>query len=251
MPPTQTEIEPAASARERLRRIVDDTTTRAGRRFALAIQFLILVSTISFTLETLPKLDRTTILVLWVIELFTVIIFTAEYLLRVYVAERRLRFVFSLYGLIDLIAILPFYIAPALDLRSVRVLRLMRVFRVLKLVRYSRAIERFRAAFRQIREELIIFGAVTALVVYLSAVGIYYFEREAQPELFSSVPESLWWAISTLTTVGYGDVYPITTGGRLFTGLVLLVGIGLVAIPSGLLAAALTSTRPGGEKADG
>jgi voltage-gated potassium channel len=145
--------------------------------------------------------------------------------------------------MIDLMAILPAYLRLTFDLRSLRALRLLRIFRALKLVRYGRAVRRFHLAFRMVKEELILFLTVAGIVVYLSAVGIYYFENEAQPEQFTSVPESLWWAVVTLTTVGYGDSYPITTGGRIFTFFVLVVGLGIVAVPSGLFAAALTRAR--------
>jgi voltage-gated potassium channel len=142
-----------------------------------------------------------------------------------------------------LLAILPFYFSLGIDLRSIRAFRLLRLFRIFKLARYSMAVRRFHRAFAIAREELVLFGTAALIVLYLSAVGIYYFENAVQPEKFSSVFASLWWAICTLTTVGYGDIYPITTGGRVFTFFVVIVGIGLVAVPSGLLASALSKAR--------
>jgi len=120
---------------------------------------------------------------------------------------------------------------------------LLRLFRVFKLVRYSKAIQRFHRAFVIAREELVLYFAVTLLLLYMAAVGIYFFENKAQPDVFTSVPHSLWWAVATLTTVGYGDVYPITAGGRLFTFLVLIIGLGVVAVPAGLVASALSKAR--------
>lgn len=152
-------------------------------------------------------------------------------------------YAFSFYGVVDLLAILPFYITTGLDLRSLRVFRLLRLFRLLKLVRYSAAVQRYQHAFRIAREELIFFGIVSILLLYLSAVGIYYFEHEAQPETFASVFHCLWWAVVTLCAVGYGDVIPITVGGRVFTFFVLIIGLGFVAVPSGLFAAALSKAR--------
>lgn len=226
--------------RERIRRIVEDTDTPGGRAFDWFVQGLIVLSLVTFSIETMPDLSEEARRWLGVIERVTVGLFTAEYLLRLWVAERRSAFVFSFYGLIDLAAILPFYIAGGVDLRSVRILRLLRLLRMLKLFRYSRALERSRLVFARIRAELVLVLAASLALVYLAAVGIYYFESEAQPEVFGSVFSSMWWAVATLTTVGYGDVYPITAGGRVFTSVLLFIGLGIIAIPSGLIASALT-----------
>lgn len=219
------------------------TTIEDGKAFNLVIQGLVLLSLICFCIETLPDLSDETRYWLYVTEVITVSIFTIEYGLRIFVADNRLKFITSFYGLIDLVAILPFYVATGIDLRTVRVLRIFRVFRIFKFLRYTKAIERFKVAFRDLKEELILFVIATVLTVFLSSVGIYYFEGEAQPETFGSVFHCMWWAVVTLTTVGYGDVYPVTVGGRVFTALVLLIGIGIIAVPTGLFASALTRTR--------
>jgi len=228
-----------------LKTLVEDTTTTQGKAFAIAIQSLILISVIGFSIETLPDLGPRARHWLYVAEVITVSVFTIEYGLRILVADNRLHFITSFYGLIDLAAILPFYIATGIDLRTVRVLRLFRVFRVFKFLRYTEAIDRFKDAFREIKEELILYLIATGLMVFLSSVGIYYFEGKAQPDKFGSVFHCLWWAIVTLTTVGYGDVAPTTVGGRVFTAIVMLLGIGVIAVPTGLFAAALTKTRLG------
>jgi len=226
-----------------LKRIIEETDTRTGRAFDLFIQALIVVSLVSFSVETLPNLRPETRQFLRYIEIGCIAIFTIEYILRLIVADRKLGFIFSFFGLIDLAAILPFYLATGLDLRAVRALRMLRLIRIFKLVRYSRAIRRFHRAFLIAREELILFFCVTAILLYLSAVGIYYFENAAQPDTFASVFDGLWWAVATLTTVGYGDVYPVTVGGRIFTFLILMMGLGVVAVPTGLIATALAQTR--------
>lgn len=195
----------------------------------LLIQALILFSLVSFAIETLPDLSPRVLRFLEIAEAVTVVVFTVEYLLRVAFARDRLRFIFSPMGLVDLLAILPFYVALGVDLRSVRALRLIRLVRILKLARYNKAVRRFRRAIFVAKEEIVLFLGVTALLLYFAAVGIYYFERDAQPEKFASVFHSLWWSVTTLTTVGYGDVYPITLGGRIFTFLVLLIGLGIVS----------------------
>lgn len=142
-----------------------------------------------------------------------------------------------------MIAILPFYISSGFDLRSIRTFRLLRLIRILKLFKYSQAIARFHRALVIVKEELILFGFVAVIMLYLSAVGIYYFENSTQPERFKSVFHSLWWAVTTLTTVGYGDLFPITVGGKLFTFFVLIIGLGIVAVPTGLIASALSRAR--------
>lgn len=226
--------------KQRIRKVIDDSTTTSGRIFVLTIQALIVVSLLTFSISTIPNLSPSTQKVLDTVETFTIIIFTAEYLLRLYVAERRRKFFFSFFGFIDLLSILPFYLRSNIDLRSMRTFRLLRMFRILKLVRYSKAIRRFKRTFFIAREELMLFGCVSMIILYLSAVGIYYFENAAQPEHFQSVFHSLWWALCTLTTVGYGDVYPITVGGRVFTFAVLIIGLGVVAVPAGIISSALT-----------
>lgn len=226
-----------------LKQIVEDTDTRAGRLFDLVVVGFILISIAAFSIETLPDLSPGALSLLRWVEVVSVLLFTIEYLSRVLVADRKARFIFSFFGLIDLAAILPFYIALGVDLRSVRAIRLVRLFRVLKLARYSDATDRFRRAAVMVREELIVFLGVAAVLIYLSAVGIYYFENEAQPEAFASIFHSLWWAVITLTTVGYGDIFPITLGGRLFTFAVLMAGLGVVAVPTGLIASAMARVR--------
>jgi len=226
-----------------LKRIVEQNDTRWGRVFDLTVQALIVVSLVTFSIETLPNLSGPVRRLLRYAEVFTVLVFTMEYLLRVYVADRKLSFVFSFFGIIDLIAILPFYVSTGIDLRSIRGVRLFRLFRVLKVVRYSKAIRRFHQALLIAKEEIILFGLVAALLLFLSAVGIYYCENETQPDVFASVFHCLWWAVCTLTTVGYGDIYPVTTGGKVFTFFVLAIGLGIISVPAGLVASALSRAR--------
>lgn len=235
-----------------LKKLVESSDTWPGRLFDHTIQTLIVVSLVSFSLETIPDLSQVQRSVLSAIEVTTVLVFTAEYIVRLFASEDKQRFVLSFYGIIDLLAILPFYVSSGIDLRSVRAFRLLRLFRTLKLARYSTAVRRFHRALIIVREEIVLFMAVAAIIIYLSAVGIYYFENAAQPEQFSSIFESLWWSVCTLTTVGYGDVYPITTGGRAFTFVVLLFGLGVVTVPAGLFATALSKAREleAGDNAD-
>ncbi len=223
-----------------LREVINEDTTHKGRIFDIIVQILIIISLITFSIETLPDLSAHTYETLRTIEVGIVAFFTLEYVLRVLVAEKKSRYIFSFYGIIDLLAILPFYLSGLMNLQALRFLRLLRL---LKFTRYNSAIVRVGKAIWLSKEELILFGVFTLMLLYLAALGIYHFEHEAQPEKFRSIFDCLWWAVATLTTVGYGDIYPITLGGRLFTFVILMVGLGVVAVPTGIVASALSSVR--------
>ena len=226
-----------------LRKLVEDNSTRKGRLFDYFIQFLIILSLVGFSIETLPDLSEELKSILDLIELITVVIFSIEYMLRIYVSKQPISYIFSFYGLIDIIAILPFFIFGFIDLRFLRAFRVFRVFRALKIIRYNKALRRFHLAFIIVKEEIILFFLCTIILIFITSAGIYYFENSAQPETFKSIFHSAWWSIVTLTTVGYGDVYPITLGGRIFTFFVLMIGVGLVTVPAGLVASALSKAR--------
>jgi len=225
-----------------LKSVVELNDNKLSRYFAFFIQALILVSVITFSMDTIPNLKPETKALLAAIEVFSVVMFTIEYVLRIYVADRKFRFIFSFFGLIDLLAILPFYLSFGVDLRSLRALRFLRLFIVLKLVRYNKAMNHFIKAMSTAREQILLFIFITIILIYFAAVGIYYFENEVQPDKFSSIFDSLWWAIITLTTVGYGDVFPITVGGKVFTFIILMLGLGIVAVPTGIISSALTKS---------
>jgi len=226
--------------KERLKTIIEREDTRAGRIFNLFIMGLIVLSVLSISFETLPGLDPAIMRALVIFEVVVVIIFTIEYILRIYVADIKKDYIFSFYGIIDALAIIPFYAKTGIDLRSVRVFRILRAFRIFKFSRYSKAATRLLNAFKLIRAELVIIFFILVCLMYLAAIGIYYFESQAQPDDFASVFHGLWWAVSTITLLGYGDVYPITAGGRLFTFFVLIIGIAMIAVPTGLIASALS-----------
>ena len=161
----------------KLKRIIEQDDTLAGKVFDIVIQSLIVISLISFSLETLPHLKEGTKHLLFIIEVITVVIFSIEYLLRIIVADKKLGFVFSFQGLVDLAAILPFYITRGIDLRAIRVLRLLRTMRAFKVLRYNTAIRRFKNSFSLVRNELILFVITTIFLLFITSVGIYYFPR--------------------------------------------------------------------------
>ena len=170
-------------------------------------------------------------------------LFTVEYVLRIWAAPKKRAFIFSFYGIVDLLAILPAMLFLLPEFRMLRILRFLRIFRILKATRFILAVDRLTTALNDVKRELVALVILSLMLVYLAACGIHYFEKETQPEAFGSIFGSMWWAIVTLTTVGYGDVYPATPGGKIFTALVTLIGVGLIAIPSGLLASVLTEAR--------
>lgn len=231
-----------------LRKIIDGNTTKKGRIFDYIVEILIFISLVGFALETLPNNSVQTIFILRCIEVGSVVLFTIEYFLRIYVAKKPTHYIFSFYGIIDFLAIFPFY-AGASSLLSLRAFRIFRIFRAFKLIRYNTALARFQQAWKIIKEEVILFLIVTGIFLFLASAGIYYFENPEQPEIFSSIFSSAWWAVVTLTTVGYGDVYPVTVGGKIFTFFILMIGVGIVTVPAGLVSSALTKAREMEEEA--
>lgn len=216
--------------------------------FDIFILILILLNAFAVILETVQTLAAAYSDYFYWFEVFSVVVFTIEYLLRVWACTSqneyahpvwgRIRFILTPLALIDLIAILPFYLAfTTLDLRVVRTLRVFRLFRVMKLVRYSSSISLFGKVLRNRKEELIVTASIVLLLMVLSASFMYFAEHEAQPEAFPDIPSSMWWAIVTLTTVGYGDVFPITTLGKVFAAVIAILGIGMFALPTGILGA--------------
>jgi len=229
--------------RARVHAILEGEDPSLGRLVAWALNALIIASALVVALETVPELRQCCGSGFRWFEIVVVTVFGVEYALRLWSSPSALRYATSFAGVIDLLAFLPSLLALGTDWQAVRVLRLFRLLRLAKLGRFARANARLVTAFRQVRDEMAIFSAMAALILYLAAVGIYHFEHEAQPDAFGSIPESLWWAVATLTTVGYGDVYPITAGGRIFTGLVLMIGLGIVAVPTALIASAVSERR--------
>ena len=211
--------------------------------FEIVIAAMIVLSVLAFALSTLPEKSHDLWTVLRIADNLFLGIFTLEYALRIWLAEKKRDYLFSFYGIIDLICILPFYISALMGLESLRLLRLFRLLRIFKFMRYNNAITRVWRAIYASREELLVFLGASMVMILLSGVGIYHFEHKAQPEVYRSLFDALWWAVITLTTVGYGDMYPITVGGRLFTFVILMVGLGLIAVPTGIITSSLNAIK--------
>jgi voltage-gated potassium channel len=219
--------------------------------FIKFIYGLIILNVITLILESYQELKISFSNFFYYFELISVIVFSIEYLLRLWTSDmvksykgnsfkKRLKFGFSTLGLIDLLAILPFYLPFIFpfDLRILRILRLFRLLRIFKLGRYSKSLNTITSVLKSTKSELAITGFVAFILLVLSSTIMYYFENEVQPEKFASIGHSFWWAVATLTTVGYGDVFPITTMGKVMSGIIALVGIGFIALPTGIISSA-------------
>jgi voltage-gated potassium channel len=209
---------------------------------------LILGNTVAVILETVESIYQFHKELFRIFETFSVIVFSVEYLLRVWSCTAikkyegsvtgRLKYILSIGAIIDLLAIIPFYL-PLLtiyDLRFVRILRLLRFFRFFKLSRYLNASKVIGNVFKSKKEELVLSFIITLFLIVVASSVMYYAEHDAQPNKFSSIPETMWWSVATLTTVGYGDEYPITSWGKFLTACISILGIGMFALPAGILA---------------
>jgi voltage-gated potassium channel len=224
------------------------TDNKASRIDDYFLTTLILINVIAVMLETIEELSLRYSLLFGAIEIFSVIVFTLEYILRLWCCDinprfkrpvmGRIKFALTPMAIIDLLAILPFYLPMLLplDLRFVRSLRLFRLFRLFKMARYSESMRTIMNVTRSRKEELAISVFVVVVLLVFSSSFIYYAEHESQPEAFSSIPASMWWGVTTLTTVGYGDVYPVTYVGRIFGAVIAILGIGMFALPTGIRA---------------
>ena len=233
---------------------------RISKLFDIFIMTLIALNVIAVILATVERLNLQYQYYFRIFEIFSVSIFTLEYLLRLWTCTikknfrnsitGRIKYIFTPYAIIDLLAILPFYLPMIipLDLRFIRAVRLFRLFRLFKIGRYSKAVVILKKLLKDKKEELllVIFMAFILLIIFSSLM--YFIEKEAQPEAFSDIPAAMWWGITTLTTVGYGDIYPITTLGKIVGALIAFLGIGLFALPAGILGSGLVEATRKKEK---
>lgn len=239
---------------KRLHNLIDGNieTNRLSKTYNVFSSTLIIISILLIILESFKEFKEALSGTIYAIESFVVIFFTIEYIVRLitstylYPDKKRLApllFIFSFLGIIDLLSILPFYLPMFMETNLIflRVLRLFRLMRIFKLLRYSESVMTLGKAVGRIKTELISTLFITLIVLLFSANVMYVVENKAQPEAFADMGEALWWAVATLTTVGYGDIYPITSLGKVISGAMALIGIGIVAIPTGLLSSAFVA----------
>lgn len=239
------------TVREKIFEIIEPSSqNKVSRYFDLFIMTLIVLTVIEVILESFVSFRASYTGAFDLFETFSVGVFTLEYLLRLLTADLKyknnnyvvaaFKFMFSFFGLIDFLAILPFYLPLflVLDLRFIRLLRLIRLFRILKLIRYNSSLILVLQVLKEKRPELGITLFITFILMLLSSTLMYFVENKSQPEAFPNILASFWWAIATLTTVGYGDVYPVTNLGKVIASFVAILGIGIVALPTGILSSA-------------
>ena len=244
----QVVLQSLRSAQTRVYEIVESARPgdRASALFDAFIISLIAANIVVFILETIEPLRLMAPGFFYGFELISVAIFTAEYVVRIWSCTLnlrfrhpitgRLRFAAGIMPLIDLLAIAPFYLPVlGLDLRAFRALRLFRLLRIAKLGRYTSALGLIGHVVRSKREELITTVVFILLLLLFASSLMYFAERDIQPEVFGSIPASMWWAVTTLTTVGYGDVSPVTPVGKVLGSVVAILGVGIFALPTGIL----------------
>ena len=226
----------------------DDVNNTQSNIFDAVIITLIVINLIIVILDTF-RLPAWYLKVSVIIEYISISVFTLEYLARLWVADlgqkkfspfkARLKYAFSFMSIVDLLAILPFYIPfiIPIDLRILRAIRMIRLMRLIKFNRYTTALKTITDVFENKKNQLLSSFAIVLILMVISSILMYNLENPAQPHIFQNAFSGLWWAVATFTTVGYGDIFPITIGGRIMAGVIAMLGIGVVAIPTGIISA--------------
>ncbi|MGB0837648.1 MAG: ion transporter [Flavobacteriaceae bacterium] len=227
--------------KSKLHEIIYEADTPAGKLFDLILLVVIVLSLILVMLESIPEIDAQYYAFFNVLEWIITILFSIEYLLRIISVKKPLRYILSFYGIIDLLSTLPkylsFFIPGAYALTALRALRLIRVFRILKLVRYTGASTRLLLALKNSRAKIAVFMYAVAIITVVLGTLIYLIEGPEHG--FTSIPKSIYWAIVTLTTVGYGDLAPMTPLGQLVASIIMILGYGIIAVPTGIVSSEL------------
>ncbi len=234
------------SLRAFIHEVIFEADTRLGRRFDVFLLILILVSVLMVILESVDFFDQKYHQFFMITEWVLTIIFTIEYFLRLWVVNKPLKYVTSFFGIVDLLSIIPTYlslfIAGSHYLLVIRILRLLRVFRIFKLVRFLGATAILNQALKASRPKIVVFLTTVLLIVVVIGSMMYLVEGNANSG-FDNIPVSIYWAIVTLTTVGYGDITPITPLGRVLSAMIMIMGYGIIAVPTGIVTAELANVN--------
>ena len=231
--------------KEKLREIIFGYRTNAGKRFDIILLLLIITSVIGLILDSDNTIHQTYGKALLTVEWICTIIFTIEYIIRIYCCKSKKRYILSTMGIIDLLSIIPTYLtvfyAPIGSLMLIRIMRLARVFRIFQLSKYLRSGHTMQIALRSSRPKIIVFILYISLIVII--LGAIMYVVEGQQNGFENIPKSIYWAVVTLTTVGYGDVVPITTLGKTISVFIMMLGYAIIAVPTGIVSSELTKNR--------
>ncbi|HZH70169.1 MAG TPA: ion transporter [Flavobacteriaceae bacterium] len=240
--PTTADKTKIQTLRQKLYIIIYGTNTPAGKLFDVALLFFIILSVAAVMFETVSDVDIRYHQELVILEWIFTILFTLEYILRIISTDKPWKYIFSFYGIIDLLAILPmylsFFISGSNILASIRALRLLRLFRVMKLMQFVGEATRLKNALRESRNKIIVF--LYSVLVISMIVGTIMYIIEGPEAGFTSIPRSIYWTIVTLTTVGYGDIVPVTALGQFLSMIVMIIGYGVIAVPTGIVSAEFT-----------
>lgn len=233
------------STKQKIQEIIFEADTFWGKVFDILLLFAIVSSIIAVMLESVESIHEKYGKILTIFEWIVTILFTIEYALRIYATGKPLKYIFSFYGVIDFISFAPTYLMPFFPQSQyffvARALRLLRIFRILKLVRYVRGSRTLISALRQSRGKIVVF--VTSVLVLVVIMGTLMYLIEDGTHGFTSIPRSIYWAVVTLTTVGYGDIVPFTTLGKLLASFIMILGYGIIAVPTGIFAAEFSRKR--------
>ena len=219
--------------------IIFEADTPYGKLFDISLLLLILLSVGLVMLESIPAINARHHSVLVTLEWVLTSLFTIEYLLRIYCVKNRWRYIFSFYGIIDLLSILPFYLGlffpTSKYLSSIRILRLLRIFRIFNLTRFTRGKNVLMLGLKESKDKIIVFLSFVILIVVVIGSVMYMVEHDHPESGFTSIPISIYWAIVTLTTVGYGDISPVTGLGQFLASVVMIIGYGVIAVPTSIV----------------
>jgi voltage-gated potassium channel len=230
--------------KKRLYAVIFEADTPAGKLFDVGLLIVIVLSTIVVMVESIPSYNRHSSIFLTLEWIFT-ILFTIEYILRVLVVQRKARYIFSFLGIVDLLSILPTYLALLFSgahvLIVIRVVRLLRIFRILKLAQFVGAGNSLRTALVASRHKISVFLLTVLMSVIISGTLMYLIEGAENG--FTSIPISIYWAIVTITTVGYGDIHPNTAFGQTLASFIMILGYGIIAVPTGIVSAEMLDLK--------
>lgn len=223
--------------RKKLHEIIFGTTTKGGRNFDVALLVFILVSVLIVMFESVPEWSREYDSELFFLEWFFTLIFTIEYILRIWISKKPLKYIFSWWGIIDLISIIPTFLTPFVSgytsLRVVRALRLLRIFRILKLPRFTSESQALAHSLKASYYKIMVFMFFVVMMMFVAGTAMYVIEDGENG--FDSIPASIYWAIVTTTTVGYGDVVPASDLGKMLSSVMMILGYVIIAVPTGLI----------------